>query len=225
MYPDIHIAPQGFEIERIYKPANARNIRKLYLLYPKSIDNPKQDECISKVETNINSGIEIEKKDCDIFDFEKSLEGILEIVEDNEEARIEVNLATGSKITAVTGLLACMKTEAEPFYVRGENYGDTVCEAKSSDPVTIPSLELSRPSGDELILLSYLYEKGETTINKLSGDLEEELEKHSNKAINRTLSKRAEEDYVKIIPHKGARLTPKGKKLMNTLDMMGELKG
>lgn len=222
-YPDIHVAPQGFEVERIYKPANTRGIRELYLLYPHSIDNRKQNECISKVKENLDDSITVKETDCDIFDFEKSLQGILDVIEQNEEARIEVNLATGSKITAITGLLACMKTEAEPFYVRGKNYGDTVCEAKSDEPIAIPSLELSRPSGDELILMQYLYDNGETTPNKLSNELGDQLEDHSPKKIQQTLSNRAEEGYINMIPHKGAKLTDRGDKLMKSLDMLGDL--
>jgi hypothetical protein len=222
-FADIHIAPQGFEVERIYKPANERKIREAYLLYPKSIDNEQQEKCIERVRGGLNETIDVTEKDCDIFDFEDSLEGILEVIGENEGKRIEVNLATGSKITAIAGLLACMKTEAEPIYVRGENYGDTVCEAESSEPVSIPSLELSRPSGDKLILLRYIYENEEPTVNELRNELDDKLDNVAHSSVQTTLKEPATQEYVNIIPNRGVKLTDKGEKLMQTLDLLGEL--
>ena len=115
----VHIAPQGFEDERIYIPAIDRDADILVLV---GHDEPDETavQCRERIVDALNEqGIEVqETATCNLFDLNNSLETLLTLIRDrNPEDTVRVNISAGSKITAIAGMLACMFTDADPYYV------------------------------------------------------------------------------------------------------------
>lgn len=153
----VHIAPQGFEDERIYRPAIRRDA-DIVILVDHTDDDDTAQQCREEIiEALDEQGIEIQDDvACDLFDLNDSLETILSLIRDrNPDDTVRVNISAGSKITAIAGMLACMFTNADPYYVVPEGYHEsseegynTVSHGMKSIkslpayPVTEPDLQL-----------------------------------------------------------------------------------
>jgi len=163
----VHIAPQGFEDERIYRPAIDRDADIVVL-----IDHDSDSETASRCREQIikmleEEGISVDRTDCDIFDLNDSIETILaQIRQRNTDDNIRVNISAGSKITAIAGMLACMFTSAEPYYVVPEGYtearddrsGETVSFGMDAiEP--IPAYPATEPDLQLIQVLSFIQEE------------------------------------------------------------------
>jgi len=123
----VHIAPVGFEIDRIVIPAKNMKADKVWLLIH---DNPSEDKAGPFVE-KIKSQLKKEKITVVIerhnrLDLFKIIKSIKEIVDKEQGNDIYVNLASGSKIQAIASMMACMmfneKKSIKPFYAEAERY-------------------------------------------------------------------------------------------------------
>lgn len=153
----VHIAPQGFEDERIYLPTIDRDADILILLGHDDEDETAA-QCRERIIENLDEeGISIESISCDLFDLNDAIETILQTIRGrNPDDNIRVNISAGSKITAIAGMLACMFTSADPYYVIPEGYhktdqeedyetvsfGMTEIKRLPAYPVTEPDLQL-----------------------------------------------------------------------------------
>ncbi|WP_321169366.1 DUF6293 family protein [Halorubrum lacusprofundi] len=126
------------------------------------VSHNEADETAQKCRDRITSALDEqsiriqEDIKCDIFDLNDSLETILTLIRNrNPDDTVRVNISAGSKITAIAGMLACMFTDADPYYVVPEGYNeDTEEEHKTVShgmesikslpayPVTEPDLQL-----------------------------------------------------------------------------------
>jgi len=123
----VHIAPVGYEIDRIILPAKKMRADKVYLLVH---DNPSVDKAISfyeKISKQLQKqNIEVIKESHDRLDLFKIIKSVKEIIEREKGNIIYVNLASGSKIQAIGTMMACMMfndaSNIHPFYVEAKNY-------------------------------------------------------------------------------------------------------
>ena len=122
----IHIAPLGFETDRVVLPAVEMKADKVWIL----IHNvPKETEAISylkEIKTRLRKEkIDFETKEVDRLDLFSTIKGVKEITADKKHTYY-VNVSTGSKIQAVACTMACMMFNENnnliPFYVQPENY-------------------------------------------------------------------------------------------------------
>ncbi len=123
----VHIAPVGFEIDRIVIPAKKMKADKVWLLIH---ENPSEDkagpfvEKIKKLLTKEKIKVVLEHHNrLDLFKIIKSIKEIVTIEKGND---IYVNLASGSKIQAIASMMACMmfneQKSIKPFYAEAETY-------------------------------------------------------------------------------------------------------
>lgn len=118
----VHIAPLGFEHSRIVEPAVKGKADTVILLQYADGDHP---EWFSDVKSDLmENGIEVEPNSCNIFDIYSVVHSISRAVDEYEDADVYVNLSTGSSLSAIGGMIACSTTDAIPFYVTPEGYGD-----------------------------------------------------------------------------------------------------
>jgi hypothetical protein len=159
----IHIIPLGYERDRILEPPLETNADRVVLLEydGKDAQNP---EYHSEVKERLRAeGIEVKIRNCNIFGLYESLSVIAEIATDYSNDDVYVNLATGSKVTAVAGMIACMVTGATPYYVRAEQYGEDegVPETPVSQGVTgieeLSRYPIDSPSEEQIRLLSFVH--------------------------------------------------------------------
>lgn len=166
----VHIAPQGYETERIYKPPTENNADKVVLLlHEEKTDNG--DECQARVEEALSEAeIPYERKECDIFDMYGVLWAIAEAVDEHVGDEVFVNLSTGSKITAIGGMIACMGTGAKPYYVKAEEYSGETISKGVEDTVTLSAYPIGLPDRQYLEVMEYI-QQGEDSVAK--GDVVE----------------------------------------------------
>lgn len=167
----VHVMPLGFEHDRIVEPAIEYCADRVILLdwIADDIERPPYH---ADVFADLDAaGIEVERRDCELFDLYDSIAVIAEIAtaeatsddEDDVGNDVYVNLATGSKITAIGGMIACMVTgNASPYYVRAERY------ASGAEPVgygmelviDLPTYPMDRPDRQQIAVLDRLVEAG-----------------------------------------------------------------
>jgi hypothetical protein len=165
----VHVMPLGFEHDRIVEPAVTYRADRVILLdwLAADVERPAyHDDVLADLEA---ADIDVERRDCELFDLYESIAVIAEIAtrESTPDGagdvgnEVYVNLATGSKITAIGGMIACMVTgAASPYYVRAERY------ASGSEPVgygmelaiDLPTYPMDRPDRQQIAVLDRLVE-------------------------------------------------------------------
>jgi hypothetical protein len=164
----VHIAPQGFEDERIYRPAIEREADIVIL-----IGHNESDDTAERCRERIVDALEEQRitvqndVTCDLFELADALETILAVIHDrNPDDIIRVNISAGSKITAIAGMLACMFTAADPYYVVPEGYNesderaeyDTVSHGMD-DIKSLPAYPVTEPDLQLIEVLSFIQEE------------------------------------------------------------------
>jgi hypothetical protein len=164
----VHIAPQGFEDERIYRPAIDRDADIVILIGHHESDDvavrcrDRIVEALEEQEITVEDNVT-----CDLFDLADALETILGVIRDrNPDDFVQVNISAGSKITAIAGMLACMFTDADPYYVVPEGY-DEPDEETESETVSygmdviksLPAYPVTEPDLQLIQVLSFIQEE------------------------------------------------------------------
>jgi len=170
----IHIAPVGFEIDRIVIPAKKMKADKVWLLIHENPSEDKAGPFVVKIQKLLKKEkIEIEFEHHDRLDLFKIIKSIKEIVSKEKENDIYVNLASGSKIQAVASMMACMmfndKKRIKPFYAEAQRYPGFEKEQQMSYGVKkimeIPTYKIHTPK-PELIQALRIIRKNNDRIRK-----------------------------------------------------------
>jgi len=149
----IHIAPVGYEIDRVVLPAKKMRADKVFLLVH---ENPSQDKAtkfydsIDKKLQKLN--IETEKVYHNRLDLFQIIKSVKQLIESQSNDLIYVNLASGSKIQSVGCMMACQlfndKENVSPYYVEAKEYTGFSGEAISKgikEIQAVPSYEIKKP--------------------------------------------------------------------------------
>lgn len=159
----IHIAPVGFEVERITEPLLAERVDRVYLMTRREGDVAAP--FVAEVERRLRRGawpIDVRVVRTELWDVFAALASYRAIFEAERRSDrgapdvlpIRVNVSTGTKITAIAGTLACMLWKGEPYYVQVSRawYSDrlprvaTVHDAvERVDPVGVYALRAPAP--------------------------------------------------------------------------------
>jgi len=171
----VHIVPMGFEDERISQPPIEANADKVVLLKNKS--DKQTPAFLEAAEQELREEVgTVTDKTCNIFSLYDSIGSIAEIIGAHDDDEVYVNLATGSKVTAIGGMIACMATNGIPYYVKAADYGHPEEPTPPEHPyargvkqtVELPHYHIDKPSVDETAILEFLVENdGEATKGKL----------------------------------------------------------
>jgi len=164
----VHIAPVGYEIDRIVLPAKKMRADKVCLLVH---ENPSVDKAISfydKISKQLQKqNIEVTKEYHDRLDLFKIIKSVKEIIQKEKGNIIYVNLASGSKIQSIACMMACMMfnddKNVRPFYVEAKDY-----LGFSGKPIStgikeiqdVPTYEIKKPEQRHIEALRIINEKG-----------------------------------------------------------------
>ena len=123
----IHIAPVGFEVERVTEPILGERADRAYLLTRAGDDaaRPFVEEVVRRL-ARARPPVEVRVERTEIWDVFGTLGALRAIFgrerrEDRHAAGvvpIRVNVSTGTKITAIAGTLACMLWRGEAYYAQ-----------------------------------------------------------------------------------------------------------
>lgn len=158
----VHIMPMGFEKERILEPADRFKADEVVIV-THNRNKEQFDEYFNDVKEGLSElGLVPKTKSCNIFDVYDSLRAIGEAITSYEDDEVYVNLSAGSKITAIAGMIACMCSNARPYYAHAEDYSDT-----APKDVTwinsLPKYRIDPPTADQIAILEYLKNVNDST--------------------------------------------------------------
>lgn len=167
----VHIAPVGYEKERVYQPIIEDGADSVVLLVHRDDSESqgeeisKAQECKNKIERElVSESINFVTKECDFFDVTSSATATAESIEQHPDAAVFVNISTGSKLTAIGGFVACTATSASPYYVHVESYGGETITTGFKQAEEIPKYPISLPHQQYLQVLKFI--SGREEVNK-----------------------------------------------------------
>src|SRR5579864_6987817 len=113
----IHIVPVGFEFLRVTEPLIRMQADKVYLVTYQEDDNATK--FFAKIKKELSQKyrhIKVEEVFIDIWDLYECIQKFREIILLEKGNHVYINVSTGTKITAIAGMLSCMLWDAVPYY-------------------------------------------------------------------------------------------------------------
>ena len=123
----VHIAPVGFEIDRVVIPAIKMKADKVYLLRHDNYSEDKSGPYLEKIAKKLEKkNISTEIINVNRFRLFGIIRVVKEIIIKERDSDIYLNIASGSKIHAVGCMMAAMlkddRTNIHPYYAQAEKY-------------------------------------------------------------------------------------------------------
>lgn len=123
----VHIAPVGFEIDRVVIPAKEMKADKVWLLVHEKPSEDKATPYIEKIQKQLQKEkIRVVKEYHDRLDLFNIIKSVKKIIQSEQKNTLYVNLASGSKIQAIACMMACMMFNENnriiPFYAEAQRY-------------------------------------------------------------------------------------------------------
>jgi hypothetical protein len=164
----VHVAPVGFEIDRIALAAKQMKADRVWLLMHTEPSKDRAQGFMEKIKAQLKKEkIEVQVSHSNRFDLFKLLRALKEIVQKEEGNDIFVNCSSGSKIQAIACMMACMmfqgKTKLTPYYAEPESYSSVKGEQLSSglkSIVKLPAYEIHTPKPILVQALKIIQENG-----------------------------------------------------------------
>ena len=149
----VHIAPLGFEIDRIVIPLKQTKSDKLWILAHENRSEDLSGPYLEKIKKECKKlGVEVEVAHSDRLNLFQTIKSIKDVINQEKNNYIYVNVASGSKIQAIACMMACMVLKEcknlQPFYAEPEKYA--VFEGKQQsfglkDTIPLPIYEIQTP--------------------------------------------------------------------------------
>ena len=170
----VHIAPLGFEIDRITIPLKETKADKLCLLIHEKTAEDKSGPYLEKIRKECKKlGVQLEISHVDRLSMFKVIRAVKEIISQEKNNYIYVNVASGSKIQAIACMMACMILKEckniKPFYAVPEKYAAFEGKQQSSgikDTFPLPIYEIQTPKPKLLQALKIVHQAESQKITK-----------------------------------------------------------
>ena len=179
----VHIAPVGFEIDRIIVPAINMRADKVWLIGHANLSADKARPFLEKIrKTLAKKNIQVKEVTADRFRLFDIVKTVKEIIFEEKNNDVYLNVASGSKIHAVGMMMATMifddRSNLHPFYAQAKEYHHT----KISEPQTsgieaihdLPTYRIQTPTKKHLDALKILVENGGKMKKKEMAEIAEE---------------------------------------------------
>jgi len=163
----VHIAPVGFEIDRIVLPAIQMKADKVWLIRELNPAKEKARPYIEKIMVELKKEkIKVEFAESDRSDIFQILKSVKDVFLKEAKNDLYVNVSSGSKIQAIACMMACMifkDSNATPYYVEPEDYPATKGNQQSTglrNLTELPKYEIQKPKQELLDALKIIKDKG-----------------------------------------------------------------
>jgi hypothetical protein len=177
----VHIAPVGFEIDRIVLPAIEMKADKVWLIRNENPATERAGPYITKITAELKKEkISVQTAGSDRNDIFKILKTVKDIFEEERENDIYVNVSSGSKIQAIACMMACMtfkERNAIPYYAEPEGYPATQGKQQSvglKRIVDLPKYEIHKPKHELIEALRIIRESNGKIRKKDMAEIAEE---------------------------------------------------
>ena len=123
----IHIAPVGFEIDRIVLPAVEMKADLVYLVVHDNLSTDKAQKYHTEIQKQLKKQkIKTETVYANRFRLFDIIGVVKKLIQENRKDSFYVNVASGSKIHAIGCMMACMmfddRDNIHPFYPQADKY-------------------------------------------------------------------------------------------------------
>jgi predicted transport protein len=170
----VHIAPLGFEIDRIVIPLKQTKADKLWLLAPDNRSEDLSGPYLEKIKKECKKlGVEVKVAYSDRLSLFKAIKSIKDIISQEKGNYIYVNVASGSKIQAIAMMMTCMVLKEcdnlQPFYAEPESYAAFEGKQQSfglKDTIPLPTYEIQTPKKKLLDALNIVYTHDKQKLTK-----------------------------------------------------------
>lgn len=179
----VHVAPVGFEIDRVVLPAQKMKADKIWLLRHSNRSEDKALDYLRQIEEQCKkSKIEVEYSGSDRDDVFDILRSVKEIFENEKNNHLYVNVSSGSKIQAIACMMACMifkDYDVTPYYAVPEKYHATSKGQQSQGLrklLELPAYEIQKPKNELVRALKIIQDNGDRITKKRMAELTEKEE-------------------------------------------------
>ncbi len=164
----VHIAPVGYEIDRIVLPAKNLRADKVILLVHENTSQDKAVKFYEKISSQLEKqNIEVSKEYHDRRDLFQIIKTVKNLINREKGNFISVNLASGSKIQAIGCMMASMMfnddKNVNPFYVEAKEYlgfsGKPISKGIENIDY-IPTYEIQKPEERHIQALKIVVDSG-----------------------------------------------------------------
>jgi uncharacterized protein DUF6293 len=154
----VHVAPVGFEIDRIVLPAIKMRADRVWLITNNEPHADKGDKFVKSILSKLKDAridcLQAQADRIDLFDILRALRTIVLKEKGNS---ILVNVSVGSKIQAIASMMACMMFKdiamiIKPYYVVPEKYNSSSAKEENQeteglkDIIGLPEYKIEIPS-------------------------------------------------------------------------------
>jgi hypothetical protein len=170
----IHIAPVGYEVDRIVLPAKAMKADRVWLILhndPEDLVGKSFSDSITKQLDDLEIEYEFENADrTNLFD---TLGALRTIMLKEKENAIFANVSVGSKIQAIASMMACMMFKDEvnikPYYAVPNRYATIPKEQETfglKKVITLPEYKIETPQYNLIKCLEIINQRKGNMITK-----------------------------------------------------------
>ena len=136
----IHIAPVGFEIDRVVLPAKMDKADKVFLMVHSNRSKDEAKEYVAECEKRLKKAkIETEQVTADLWNIEEITRVTRDLILANSDCEIAINLASGSTNHSIGMDRACMtfrnRWNLRPFYPFAKTYNGFVYPHQQTEGV------------------------------------------------------------------------------------------
>ena len=170
----VHIAPLGFEIDRIIIPLKQTKADKLWLLAHDNRSSDLSAPYLEKIKKECKKlGVDVKVAYSDRLNLFQTIKSIKDVINQEKNNYIYVNVASGSKIQAIACMMACMVLKEcknlQPFYAEPESYAAFEGKQQSfgiKDTIPLPTYEIQIPKPKLLQALKIVQQAKNQKITK-----------------------------------------------------------
>lgn len=179
----IHIAPVGFEIDRIVIPAVKMKADLVYLIVHDNLSDDKAQRYHIEIQKQLKKKkIKTKTVYANRFRLFGIIRVIKEVIQNHRKDEFYVNVASGSKIHAIGCMMACMlfddRKNIHPFYPQAESYPVYKNKEQQTYGVKdihgLPTYQLLTPKPDLLAALKIIKEHDGRIQKKVLAEIAEE---------------------------------------------------
>ena len=155
----VHIAPVGFELDRIIIPAVKMKADKVWLVAHDNVVEDKASKYRQRIQKLLEKkGIKTETVYANRLRLFPIIKAVTEVIFKERKNDIYVNVATGSKVHAIGCMMACMlfddREKIHPFYAQAEKYPEYEGTAQQTYGVaeihSLPTYRIGTPKRELL---------------------------------------------------------------------------
>ncbi|CAI48662.1 HTH domain protein [Natronomonas pharaonis DSM 2160] len=170
---EVHVAPVGYEYDRIKRPALEYGADTLYLLRERErTELSYHDRLVTEL---TDRGMTVRSREVDLDDMYDVLGEVTTIVHGHDGDIVRVNVSSGPKLSTVGAALACMATDASGYHVHPETRAHPLDEQPRTEGMQfaeqLPSYPLETPTEDQVRVLDYIDRRDSETYTPKKSDL------------------------------------------------------